>query len=542
MTSHSLQASPAEKVNYFRAMQEKEKRLSDDFQRRRVQNQAVLEELTRSLAERERGYEQLQAELQRRERHFEKFLQDRLVQDQEREERARRERQSDRHRKRSRERQLERQLQADRQRQEEEQRREMERELQSQWAEYQKMVTALRDQHVATLAQQQAQMARALQQSQEEASALLLAHQQEAEGFQLKEAQYEQLLLRLHQELRVTQNLPSPVEAPVITVPIATQTNDEAQADGPSAVDHEQLFIPKPEYEEDFGPTLEPRMFSRVITIFLVIVGGAITTRPSMKEMVAAACYRKSIGLPIRSSFLEAAEFPALAACAVDYSTSDVAVMTEVLRECLAAPSQLVQDLQVCGRFLDYNFTHFWVLLPLVLSWVAPTALALLVVRHDILLLENRRALIPRWMLAVILPWMLTAMVYYVAEPLCNLVLLYRQYADVSGDREVWRNVLPRLFLVFVFWLSLCELFAKLCFSNSSCSLCYLNPLYFTYPKVALSRRNDGLPVLDPQQYENSNPWIVYSNRVALIATFLYGVMVVLLAWFVVPIAFLEEF
>lgn len=260
-----------------------------------------------------------------------------------------------------------------------------------------------------------------------------------------------------------------------------------------------------------------------------------------MKDMVASACYRHYVGFPITRPFLETDTLPVFARCAVRYYTSDAATMAAVLQECVTGPSQLVTDLEECEGLLAYNFADVWALLPILLSWVAPLALFLLVTRHDVPLLQTRRAVIPRPMLAFMLPWLLTAMVYYIAEPLCNLVLLYRRYADVSADLAVWLNVVPRLFLVALFWWTLAELFAKLCYCNSSFSLFYLNPLYFMYPRVPIARKAGTLPVPDPQEYENGNPRILVSTWATWGVAALYALLVTLIA-FVVPVSFLEVF
>ena len=101
--------------------------------------------------------------------------------------------------------------------------------------------------------------------------------------------------------------------------------------------------------------------------------------------------------------------------------------------------------------------------------------------------------------------------------------------------------MLPRLGSISLFWCFLMELISKLCYSNTSFSLFYLNPLYFTYPKVPVNAQHCDLPVLDPQQYENNNPrtrasvWVTVSMSAVCVA-------VVVVVSLYLPIDFLEAF
>ena len=69
-----------------------------------------------------------------------------------------------------------------------------------------------------------------------------------------------------------------------------------ASAPAPVPEPGPELFEAKNEYEEDLGPTLESRMFSRAFVVVFVLSFGALCSRPTMKEMLAAACVRRAIG------------------------------------------------------------------------------------------------------------------------------------------------------------------------------------------------------------------------------------------------------
>ena len=133
----------------------------------------------------------------------------------------------------------------------------------------------------------------------------------------------------------------------------------------------------------------------------------------------------------------QAGELPVLAQCAVAYPTSDPTAMARSLAECLPEPSAVVTRLRLCARFQEYNFAHFWALLPFVFCWVPLLALGLLVVRHDMRLLQSRRAFVPQYWIALLLPWLLTATLYYIAQPLSNLVLMFRAYGAGMPATEV---------------------------------------------------------------------------------------------------------
>uniref|UniRef100_A0A7S1NU27 Uncharacterized protein n=1 Tax=Eutreptiella gymnastica TaxID=73025 RepID=A0A7S1NU27_9EUGL len=523
------------KAEYFQAMEEKERGLEAQFERERQHRADVFAQLNNRLKDYERKNQKLMAELDKSEQQDHvgalaarrghqqaaKQWEQAAAQEVEKENRRRREAQES--------------LVAARKLDEKRKRRVFEAEVQTleremQWL-HERHQQEIRDlqgqlqQSFASIAElhqrygvEREQCEQQLWAQQQEARALTDQLKQHQTEWEKKEAGYKQTMQVMVKKacLRSAQDR-------------QTQTT----VDVPAHMDAENPFFDqKPEYEEDFGPTLDIRMFGWVFAAGFVLLSGGLLSRVTMKDMLSSACIKNGLREPFDKVWFEYEELPALADCAVRYSTSDTGLMTKVLQECLPGPTHVATRVAYCNRFLHQEWSSLWCILPFCLCWIPLFCLALLVNRHDMLLLQNRRAFIPRPMMVVVMPLMLTSSLYYMAQPMSNVVLLFRTY---NGDlwREFLFNCLPRLIVILLFWGYLVELIAKLCYSNTSVSLFYLTPLFFTYPKVS------GAETVNPEQMESKSPAVVQKSIALMI--FLFAGLVVLVSAYL-PIEFLEVF
>jgi hypothetical protein len=308
----------------------------------------------------------------------------------------------------------------------------------------------------------------------------------------------------------------------------------------------ETVFENKPEYEEDLGPTIELKMFGRVFVAVFVLCSGTLTSRVTFKAMLATGCMRYAIEYPLTRYMIEPSILPALTQCAWKHTNTPPDRLITVLQECLVSPSDLVQALLECEQYRKFNYSQFFPLFPIVVCCVPLLGLAALVYYHDLPLLHNRRAHIPACYHLMLVPAVLVVTLYYIAQPLSQIVLFFRLYScSIDIVSEAFINFVPRLLFLLLFWGFLIELIAKLCYSPTSLSLFYLYPLYFTYPKIPVPSKAGGVVVdEDPMQVSDSQdtaPHPTMTAGITIVLALLFVAAVIIISVYV-PVQFLQQF